>query len=71
MERYTLHISALPMNRTADTVVPKETVQSTVSQKIKGVQEIQKIQSTAPLTKTLEKSHLKDLATALNLKKTL
>ena len=67
VERDILHASALPMDRTADAVVPKDTMQNDASPRIQGIQETQR---DASLIKTHGRSHQKDLM-ASNLKKML
>ena len=67
VERDILHASALPMDRTADTVVPKDTMLNVASPRIQGIQETQR---NVFLIKTLGRSHQKDLMTS-NLKKML
>ena len=67
VERDILHASALPMDRTADAVVPKDTMQNVASPRIQGIQETQ---TDTSLIKTLGRSHQKDLMTS-NLKKML
>ena len=42
VERDILHASALPMDRTADAVVPKDTMQNVASLRIQGIQETQR-----------------------------
>ena len=50
VERNILHASALPMDRTADAVVPKDTMQNVASPRIQIIQETQRDTS---LVKTL------------------